>query len=665
MKLRYLFVIFAFCLISDVNFAYDFKSIYKSNMIYYNFIPSERNAVEVTYNSGFSSYKGNLEIPATVEYNGNTYTVKGIGQYAFYYCNELMSITMPSTIKRILSDFDGDKRLENVSLNSHLEATCKMNSDNDIPYINEMNALLDRQKDPITNDGSIYSILPYDKYTNLAAAEKNGKWGIIDRIGNVIIPFMYDAFGGTSIATGEYKKEYIYNYIVSMEYNGKWGTVDLYNEPLLPFINNSKNDCFGTNSSDKKIIKEIKRNISLGVDYTKAMQKVYCATFECGAYLKNEMDHAIPKIENGRWGIASGEKWLTMPKYDSCIKIEGKNRFLVSLDNKYGLIDNDGHSVIFDCSYSLMDVHGLKTLIKDGIFTVILNNGSYLIDSENKPVFFDNVIYTGQNNDYSQLFYMEENNKWGLLSTEKGMLVDCIFDAIGPFNNNTADTYYGKYKGSIDIYGKEVNSIVNEMYDEACGMSDSNFSDKLALYNATIKMDDFCNEGYTAKCNNNIGVMYFNVKDYASAIQYFETAIKIDPNSVLYTKNLKNAKSNMRLDRLTKVLNVISVTLNNMATIQNGNSNSSDNINTNVTGEPYANAGNYTARYQIWQSAAQNQFSSLKNALQRPAEGSNLLLIQTLKRNIQNDQHNMAQIRSEASSHGITIQESTYESIGL
>jgi len=646
--------------------AHDFEHAYKSNVIYYNFISSEQNTVEVTYNeaqSGFSnSYKGNVEIPASVEYNGTTYTVTCIGKYAFYECDELTSLSLPPTIKRILSDFYGDKRLEKVSVNSHIYSACDMNSHKDVPYTNEVMALLAKQKAPIMKDVEIDSVTPYNKYTDLAAAEKNGKWGIIDRMGNVIIPFVYDGFEEMDMVGVDYKKKYIYTYAAMMESGGKWGVVDLHNEVLVHFTYDSKYDC-SIKSTDKKIGREIKRGISRGVDYTEVMQRIYGATFECGAYLKDEMDHATPEMENRRWGIASNGKWLTMPKYDSCVKIEGKNRFLVSLNNKYGLIDNNGHSVIFDCIYGFMDVHGLRTLMKDGKSTVILNKGNYIIDSNDRPVFFDNVMYAGQDENLSPVFYINENNKWGLLSAENGVLVDCVFDAIGPFDNGTADTYYCKYKGSIGLNGNEVNSIAKAMYEEACRMSDSNFNDKLALYNATVKLDEFFDEGYAARCDNNIGVMYFCTENYTSAIPYFEAAVKLDPNVALYAKNLKNAKSNMRLDRLSKALNIVSGALNNMAAVQNGNPNGSANMN--ITEEPTANTGNYEARYRLWQNFAQDQFNSLRNAQKRPANGSNLLLMQTLKKNLSNAQRNMAQIRSQATSHNVTIQESSYESMNF
>lgn len=65
------------------------------NGIWYNLIPKAKQA-EVTQNP--SGYTGHVEIPSTVNYDGKTYDVTSIGEYAFYYCSSLTSITIPESI---------------------------------------------------------------------------------------------------------------------------------------------------------------------------------------------------------------------------------------------------------------------------------------------------------------------------------------------------------------------------------------------------------------------------------------------------------------------------------------------------------------------------------------------------------------------------------------
>ena len=67
--------------------------------IYYDILTDKTNEVEVT--SGSSEYRGSVTIPASVTYNGTTYSVTSIGEQAFYYCSDLTSITIPNSVTSI------------------------------------------------------------------------------------------------------------------------------------------------------------------------------------------------------------------------------------------------------------------------------------------------------------------------------------------------------------------------------------------------------------------------------------------------------------------------------------------------------------------------------------------------------------------------------------
>jgi len=76
--------------------AYDFVK----NGIYYDITGGK--TVSVTYkDTGYNSYSGTVNIPATVVNNGTTYTVTEIGQYAFRTCSGLTNVVIPNTITTI------------------------------------------------------------------------------------------------------------------------------------------------------------------------------------------------------------------------------------------------------------------------------------------------------------------------------------------------------------------------------------------------------------------------------------------------------------------------------------------------------------------------------------------------------------------------------------
>ena len=99
-------------------YAYDFQS----GDFYYNITSSSAPyTVEITYQeySSSNNYSGltTANIPETVTYNGITYSVTSIGDWAFEYCSSLTSITIPNSVKSIgNSAFEDCSSLTSVTI---------------------------------------------------------------------------------------------------------------------------------------------------------------------------------------------------------------------------------------------------------------------------------------------------------------------------------------------------------------------------------------------------------------------------------------------------------------------------------------------------------------------------------------------------------------------
>lgn len=87
----------------------------------YNYLNGQYiNYAHVTYDRN-NKYTGDIVIPSSVTFNGNTYTVMVIDSRAFQNCTELTSIKMPKTITKLGSNcFEGCTSLKSVTLSNAL-----------------------------------------------------------------------------------------------------------------------------------------------------------------------------------------------------------------------------------------------------------------------------------------------------------------------------------------------------------------------------------------------------------------------------------------------------------------------------------------------------------------------------------------------------------------
>lgn len=90
-------------LISILLFTLSAQAYIAVDGMYYNITSESDKTCEVT-NTGSSfgnSYSGNVVIPESIQYNGNTYSVTAIGNEAFFGCSSLTRVDIPASVKTI------------------------------------------------------------------------------------------------------------------------------------------------------------------------------------------------------------------------------------------------------------------------------------------------------------------------------------------------------------------------------------------------------------------------------------------------------------------------------------------------------------------------------------------------------------------------------------
>ena len=118
---KFIITFIALAFLSAQAFAYDFSYTYQGQTLYFNIVNGN---AEVTYPLEYHPFyniynypTGNLIIPSSVTNGGNTYNVTSIGNFAFYYCSGLTSVTIPNSVTSIGgAAFDGCSGLTSVTI---------------------------------------------------------------------------------------------------------------------------------------------------------------------------------------------------------------------------------------------------------------------------------------------------------------------------------------------------------------------------------------------------------------------------------------------------------------------------------------------------------------------------------------------------------------------
>lgn len=258
-----------------------------------------------------------------------------------------------------------------------------------------------------------------------AAKDKKGLYGIINKWGISIVPYIYD----------DIKPFFESTFLV--EKDGKWGLINRSNKEVLPieytnlkFIN--------------KYLCQIQDHNKIGL-INKYGDIITKPKYE---QLTPFLNSFFLIKKDGKFGIIDGSgKELVSPDYDGFEKLANTDLLRSRKNNKIGLVDTLGQ-VIIEAKYDS---------ISNGIVGKIVHNNNkigFLTESGKlvEPV-FDKIAFSQPE---LRLVVVKKGNKLGFV-TANGTFIEPMYENISRFSNNGIAFVEkdGKLM-AIDINGKEL-----------------------------------------------------------------------------------------------------------------------------------------------------------------------------------------------------------------
>jgi hypothetical protein len=282
----------------------------------------------------------------------------------------------------------------------------------------------------------------------MAAAGKDGKWGVVNRQGEWIIKAAYDNVAtddGIWVLFAKDKVTYAYGEEQVLEipfnptnYAGHWY--------VNPYKSRYGSERFNERNARQFLTMGIVDNIE-GLRYIKAIDHKHLGKVIYDGsklMLSKDMDLRTFPIynadgERSNYYIYMVSKHSPIYKSFSKTRVEPKmykldsNRFLAKFEETYGIVDNDGKFVVKPTYTQLY-------YVPDGSFPMAANPN----DHNEKPI------------DAVNLFPFKKDGKWGFMNRSGKHLIEAQFEAASFFSSGLAAVSSEGLFGFIDTFGNWV-----------------------------------------------------------------------------------------------------------------------------------------------------------------------------------------------------------------
>jgi len=311
-------------------------------------------------------------------------------------------------------------------------------------------------------------------HNGLALVSENHKWGVIDSVGNEVVPCKYEILLGLSEGMAAFKKDGLFGYIDKsgeevIAYQYDWA--DPFSEGLAAvrkgerygYINTKGDIVIPFKFSSAEPFREglaavIYPNGKSGFINNKGeMELSY--NFNRSLGFSNGLAAVQSNDEEGYYFIDKKGKRLTemnwMDYRGTMEEFTGKYASLITLVGGCVVIDNKGNEII---PFSFREC--LPICCED-VFIIKEDEGYIIKDSSNKTVCSLNYDDVGTFSD--GLIEVGKKGKYGYMNKNGEEVIPLVYDACGPFSEGLAAVVKDGLYGIIDKKGE---STFDYMSDE-------------------------------------------------------------------------------------------------------------------------------------------------------------------------------------------------------
>jgi hypothetical protein len=292
--------------------------------------------------------------------------------------------------------------------------------------------------------------IPYTEIESLEnglfKVNHDGKWGIIDTNGVVIVDPKYDGIG-----------QYNLDGLIIVLRNNKWGYINSEGKEIIePKYDAIGNGTFRIKSfTDKKGITTMRYFKGIPIQPVKIQELVV-----------NFNNKLITVEFMNKWGcINTDGKEVVEPKYDWIGSFANRNLAIVRLNNKWGIIEANGHEIvkpqydrIGDPPWDFFNRYAVAIVEKNKKWGLINTKGKEIVTPKYDKILDSYMLLTNL-----EMYTIELNGKYGFINAEGNEIIEPKYDEVKNFSQSGISevTLNGK-KGIVTITGIE---IVEPKYD--------------------------------------------------------------------------------------------------------------------------------------------------------------------------------------------------------